>query len=219
MSRFTSRREQFEYDAVEQAGPAAVEAFERMIANGESVSMAATLATRTPPRTGVDDRMTMANGPKASEIFKSEPWMLDLYKKNYKAKTVEDLPADAIVYRGLADFPGDPAAIVTHKHSLSEVKKAMAERNVRVEGDWENHQRQQAPKPQEEVINAQVMNRYKAEYRQLDEYARVDERDLEEEIIHNHTKVVSADEVMNTPTSISDAYDKTFAGTPWAAKE
>lgn len=219
MSRFSSRRDQLEYDAVEQAGPAAVEAFERMIANGESVSMAATLATRTPPRTGVDDRMTMANGPKATEAFKNEPWMLDLYKKNYKAKTGEDLPADAIVYRGLADFPGDPAAIVTHKHSLSDVKKVMRERNVQVEGDWENHRVQQAPKPQECLINNQVMNRYKAEYRQEEEYARVSESDLEAEIIHNHAKVVTADEVMAAPTSIKEAYDRTFDGTPWASKD
>lgn len=219
MSRFSSRREQLEYDAVEQAGPAAVEAFERMVANGESVSMAATLATRTPPRTGVDDRMTMANGPRASEAFKNEPWMLDLYKKNYRAKTGEDLPADAIVYRGLADFPGDPAAIVTHKHSLSEVKKAMAERNVQVEGDWENHRVQQAPKPQEVLLNENVMARYKSEYRQTEEYAMVNEKDLEAEIIHNHAKPVTADEVMNTPASISEAYNKHFDGTQWESKD
>ena len=219
MSRFSSRREQLEYDAVVDAGPAAVEAFERMLANGESVSMAATLATRTPPRTGVDDRMTMANGPKASEIFKNEPWMLDLYRKNYRAKTGEDLPADAIVYRGLAEYPGDPGAIVTHKHSLADVKKTMRDRNVRVEGDWENHPVQAPPKPQECLINNQVMNRYKAEYRQEEEYANIDESDLEAEIIHNHAKVVTPDDVMNVPTSIKDAYDKTFNGTPWASKD
>ena len=219
MSRFSSRREQLEYDAVLQHGPHALEAFDRMIAAGESVSMAAQLATRTPPRTGVDDKMTMANGPKASEIFKNEPWMLDLYKKNYKAKTGENLPADAIVYRGLADFPGDPGAIVTHKHGLSDVKKAMKERNVRVEGDWENHQVQAAPKPQEVLINDQVMARYKAEYRQEAEYMNVSDKDLEKEITHNHAKVVTADEVMNTPTSIKQAYDKTFNGTQWASKD
>ena len=67
MSRFATMRDNLEYDAVVNAGPHAVEAFERMLANGESVSMAATLATRTPPRTGVDDRIIQANTQSVSE--------------------------------------------------------------------------------------------------------------------------------------------------------
>jgi hypothetical protein len=219
MKRFSTRREQLEYLAVVEAGPEALARFEEMIANGESVSMAATLATRTPPRTGVDDRMTMANGPKASDVFKNEPWMLDLYRRNYKTKTGEDLPADAIVFRGLAEYPGDPGAIVTHKHSLAEVKKTMKVRNVRVEGDWENHPVSAPPKPQEVLINDQVMARYKAEYRMEEEYRNVSDTDLETEIIHRHCKVVTPDDVMNTPTSISEAYDNTFDGTQWESKE
>lgn len=213
--RFKTMRDNLEYMAVEQAGPEAVARFEEMLARGESVSMAATLATKSPPRTGVDDRTVMANSRRVSEQFKNEPWMLQQYRNNYRRLTGENLPDDAVVYRSLVRFPGDPTAIVTHKHSLSAVKQAMRERNERVEGDWEIHPESAPPKPQEVRMNAQVMARYKQEYRSLDEWRDVDERDLEEEILHRHAPVVTPDEVMNTPKSIDEAYQKTFAGTPW----
>lgn len=220
MNRFPTRRENLEFEAVVQAGADAVIRFEQMLLAGESVSMAATLATRTPPRTGIDDRTLMANAPKVSEMFKNEPWMLERYRQGYKQATGETLPDDAVVYRSLVDYPGDPAGIVTHKHGLQAVKKAMKERNVRVEGDWENHPVSAPPKPQVERMNKQVLERYKAEYKmENEEYSKIDERDLEAEIIHNHTKVVTPDDVMNAATSVDEAYDRTFAGTPWASKD
>lgn len=212
MSRFATMRDNLEYDAVVNAGPHAVEAFERMLANGESVSMAATLATRTPPRTGVDDRIIQANTPSVSEQFRGCEPMLDLYRKNYKMKTGENLPEDAVVYRGLAKYPGDPDCIVTHKNTLSDVKRRMRERNEWVEGDWENHPEQQCPEGQKVAMNDVAMARYKSEYRALPEYENVDERDLEAEILHNHSRPMSGEDLMNAATSLDQVQKETFGG-------
>ena len=102
--------------------------------------------------------------------------MLNLYRQNYRMKTGENLPEDAVVYRGLAKYPGDPGCVVTHKNTLSDVKRAMKNRNEWVEGDWENHPEQQCPEGQKVAMNEVAMNRYKSEYRALPAYEGVDER-------------------------------------------
>jgi hypothetical protein len=210
MSRFPTRRENLEWAAVQESGPEAVARFDKMLAEGQSVSMAAMLATQSPPRTGIDDRTVQANSKSVTEQFRGCDAMLNLYRQNYKAKTGENLPEDAVVYRGLAKYPGDPDCIVTHKHTLSDVKKAMRARNEQVEGDWEVHPVQAPPKPQEVLINDNVMARYKAEYRQLPEYEKATDKDLEAEITHKHTKVVTADDVMSTAKNIEEASKKVF---------
>ena len=210
--RFPRMRDELEWIAVQQSGPDAITRFNEMLEKGESVSMAAMLATKAPPSSGVDERLVQRNAGSLEQQFAGCPEMLNLYRKNYRAKTGEDLPADAVVYRSLVKYPGDPDAIVTHKHSLDEVKKAMKARNVEVHGDWENHQVKglTPPKPQEVLINDTAMERYKAEYRmESEEYCKIDERDLEAEIIHNHTKVVTADEVMSVPATL-DEFDTAF---------
>lgn len=208
--RFPTRRENLEWLAVQEAGPDAVEAFNRMLANGESVSMAATLATRSPPRTGIDDKCLQANTKSVTEQFKGCPAMLEMYRKNYKAKTGENLPEDAVVYRSLAQYPGDPDCIVTHKHGLSEVKKKIKEKNLHVEGDWENHPRQQCPKGQEVAMSDMAMARYKAEYRQLPAYEKTTEKELEEEIISKHASIMTGEDLMNAATSIDQVSKETF---------
>lgn len=210
--RFKTVRENLEYDAVVQAGPSAIAAFDRMLAKGESVSMAAQFATRRPPSGGMNDRVIQSNHPSVTEQFKGCPAMLALYRKNYRAHTGENLPEDAVVYRGLAKFPGDPGCIVTHKQSLSDVKKIMKERNEEIEGDWENHPVSEAPQPQVVRMNEMVMARYLSEYRAEEEFANLDERELRELIIDNHTKVVTADDAMNAPTSIEQVNQEVFGG-------
>jgi hypothetical protein len=212
VERFKTRRENLEYDAVLQAGPHAVEAFDRMIAKGESVSMAAQLATKSPPRGGISDQLLQRNTKSVTEQFKGCPAMLDLYRKNYKTQTGENLPEDAVIYRSLAEYPGDPGCIVTHKQSLSDVRKIMKDRNKLVEGDWENHPVSQAPEPQVVRMNENVMSRYLSEYRQEEEFANLDERELREMIIDNHTQVVTADDAMNAPTSIDQVNQEVFGG-------
>ena len=201
-------QEEIEYQAVVSAGPEAVRRYKEMVAAGESHRMAVMLATRKPPGSGVDDRMIFANTPSVSEQFAGCPEMLALYRKNYRQKTGEDLPEDAVVYRSLVEYPGDPGAIVTHKHSLDQVKEEMRRRNVTVEGDWENHQRQAPPEPQKILINDVAMARYKSEYRQLDEFRDVSDRDLEDEITSKHAKTVTPDEAMNAPRTVDDAWER-----------
>lgn len=208
--RFPTRRENLEWMAVQDAGPHAIEAFDRMIAKGESVSMAAQLATRSPPKTGVDDRILSKNTKSVTEQFKGCEPMLALYRKTYQQKTGEKLPEDAVVYRGLAKYPGDPDCIVTHKHSLSDVKRKMRNRNEHVEGDWENHPVQQCPKGQEVAMSDMVMNRYKSEYRALPDYEKVAEKDLEAEILHNHSRPMSGEDLMNVATDLDTVVKKNF---------
>jgi hypothetical protein len=206
--RKMSIREQMEFEAVALAGPEAVKRFERLVADGESVSMASMLATRSPPRTGITDQTYHRNSPGIGEIFKNEPEMLDLYRKNYRACTGEDLPDDAVPFRGLVDFPGDPGAIITHKHSLQDVKRVMHERNRHVEGDWEHHQYSQAPTPQVTRMSDMVMNRYKGEYRAEDEFRDMSEPELEEVILDTHAPVVTPDQAMAAPTSVHEAMQR-----------
>lgn len=204
-------QEEIQFEAVKRCGAAAIALYHKMRSKGETPKMAAMLATRKAPGTGVDDRMVFANAPSVTEQFKGCPEMLALYRKKYREKTGEDLPEDAVVYRSLVSEPGDPEAIVTHKHSLAEVKEAMRRRNAQVEGDWEIHPVQAPPQPQVCRISDMAMARYKAEYRMEEQYRDVDERDIEAEIIHRHTKVVTADDVMNAPRTIDEAYSKAVA--------
>lgn len=210
MSRFPRLRDEMEYTAVVLAGPAAVAIFDRMIENGESVSMAALCATRSPPTGGVNDQIIQRNTKSVTEQFKGCEGMLNLYRKNYKRVTGENLPEDAVVHRGLAKFPGDPGCIVTHKQSLSEVKRIMKERNCQVEGDWENHPVSQAPEPQSVRINENTMSRYISEYRQEEEFAKLPEQELRELITENVAPVVTADEVMNAASSVSEVSKRVF---------
>lgn len=210
--RFDVLRDELAWDGVQSAGPQAVRAFNRMLKAGESVAMAAQLAVRKPPTGGVDEQLIMRNSMSVTEQFKGCEAMLGMYRKKYKEKTGENLPEDAVVYRSLVDEPGDPGAIVTHKHSLADVKRTMRERNKLVEGDWENHPVQQAPQPQVLRMNDMVMNRYKSEYRMEEEFVNLPEPELEELIIDNHTKVVTADDAMNAPTSLDKLTEDVFGG-------
>jgi hypothetical protein len=146
----------------------------------------------------------MANAGSVEKQFENCPEMLALYRRNYRVATGEDLPADAVVYRGLVKYPGDPDAIVTHKHSLQDVQEAMAERGSEVHGDWEVHPRQKAPEPQKVRIAEDIMQRYIAEYRQEPGYERATDMELREEILATKAPVVTADDVMNAPTSVAE---------------
>lgn len=209
--RFKSIRDEMEWMSVEQAGPAAIETFDRILATGESVSMAALLATRRPPSGGVNEQIVQRNAGSLEQQFEGCGPMLDLYRKNYKAQTGEELPSTAVVNRGLAAYPGDPGCIMTHKHSLADVQRVAKERNHQVEGDWENHPFQQAPVVQSCRINKVAMERLKSEYRhEKEEYCRIPEQDLEAEITMNHTKVVTPDEMMNAAKSVGEINKRVF---------
>lgn len=210
LTRFKSIRDEMEWMAVEQAGPAAIETFNRLVSAGESVSMAAMLATKHSPSGGINEQIIQRNAGSLEQQFEGCGPMLDLYRKNYRAVTGEELPSDAVVNRGLAQFPGDPGCIMTHKNTLADVQRTMKERNCQVEGGWENHPVQQAPVVQSVLINDVAMGRIKSEYRMEEEFQKVSEKDLEAEIILKHTKVVTPDEAMNASRTISEIQTKVF---------
>lgn len=201
--RYSDRRDQTDFEAVYHAGPQAVAFFDSIV-NKEGVRMAAMLACRRAPTTGVDDRMVMANNGNVQDTFRGSPEMLELYRRNYRLHTGEDLPADAVVYRGLVEFPGDPRGIVTHKHSLQAVKESARLRGRDVHGDWEVTGAQVTPTPQLVRMAPDICQRYMDEYRaeQPDTYGNVSDEDLREEVLYQHTKVVTADDVRNAPTTL-----------------
>jgi len=61
-------------------------------------------------------------------------------------------------------------------------------------------------------MNENVMARYLSEYRQEEEFANLDERELRELIIDNHTREITPDEAMNAPTSIEQVNQEVFGG-------
>lgn len=201
--RYSRLSDQSEFEAVWACGPEAVAFFDAIVAR-EGVRMAAMLACRKAPTTGVDDRMVMANEGNVEKTFRGCPEMLALYRKNYRAKTGEDLPADAVVYRGLVEYPGDPRAVVTHKNSLQSVQEYARERGRDVQGDWEVVGDQVTPTPQIVRMAPDIVQRYMNEYRQEqpDTYRNVSDADLKEEVIYQHTKLVTADDVRNAPTTL-----------------
>jgi hypothetical protein len=198
--RFKNAQDEMQWIAVQRAGAPAVRAFNSMISRGESVRIAAMLAVRKAPTAGICDRVLHANTPSVQEQFRGCEPMLNLYRNNYRRLTGEDLPADAVVYRGLARFPGDPAAIVTHKHPLDSVKQAMRDRNCTVEGDWEIHPKQQAPVVRQDRMSEYAMQHIQEVYAQTGEFDGVDPRDVREEILHRHAAPdVTADQMMKAP--------------------
>lgn len=202
-----------DYLAVKQAGSAAVRRYHDMVANGQTPRMAALLATRKPPGTGITDQTVTRNTVTLAEQLKNNPETLALYRRNYKAATGEKLPDDAVAFRSLVKYPGDPRYILTHKNSLDQIKRNAKDDNLHVEGDWENHPRSEAPRPIVTPMNATAMARYKAMYRNEPDnnLSRLSDPELEEFIIDAHApKGVTADSVMSTPTSLAELARKVW---------
>lgn len=201
--RYPNRRDQSDFEAVWRKGSAAVAFFDRIVST-EGVRMAAMLASQSAPTSGVDDRMVMANSGSVEETFRGSPEMLRLYQAQYRRETGEDLPADAVVYRGIVSYPGESGAIVTHKRSLQEVKEYLKARGRDVHGDWDVTGDQVAATPQVVRMGSDIMDRYKREYRAEGGWEKTSDRDLEEEILYKHAPVVTADDVHNAPTSLEE---------------
>lgn len=209
-----SARDRLELADIQTRHPRVQVEFQRLVESGESVPMAAMLAVRRQPSAGVDDRMVMAGSKSVTEQFENCPDMLNLYRKNYRLSTGENLPEDAVVYRSLAKFPGDPACIVTHKHGLADVKAAMKLRNCEIEGDWENHPVSQAPEPQTIRMNNNVLGSWRQYYlEESDERERMatlSREELDEMIVETHAPIVTPDDAMNAATTIDECHKRTF---------
>ena len=203
-------KDEMQWMAVVDAGPEAIDRFDRMLANGESINTAAMLATQKSPSGGINDQIVIRNAGSLEEQFQGCPEMLELYRKNYRAATGEELPSQAKIERGLVGYPGDPRYIITHKNTLADVQRNAKEDNKQVEGDWENHPVQQAPTPQSVRINETSMNRLLADYQSNPDYEKASVDELKEEIVAKHTKVVTADEAMAAPRTLDEIHKRLY---------
>lgn len=194
------------YQGVRACGPQAVNRFVDLLQKGESVQIAAMLATRTPPALGHNDQTVMKNRQTLLEQFGGNVRMLEAYNRQYKLETGEDIPGDAVVLRGLVRYPGDSEFILTHKHTLADVQKAAKKRNIEVHGDWEQTPVSQAPKPQEVRLRPDIVDNYVGEYLQENpDLGRETLQDLREMVIADKSEKL--DESCLTPLGV-DSKDK-----------
>jgi hypothetical protein len=207
-----SLAEEIEFDAVKSHGPVAVQQFTKLLLAGESPRMAAMLATRTAPRLGINDQTYMANKPSLLEQFNGSEIVMENWKRQYKLRTGEDLPDDAYIFRGLADGPGDPSAVLTHKVSLSDIKRMCHEKGKYVEGDWDITPEERPPVIQETKLAPDIVERYRAEYiAENPDLAHMDQEELRAQIVETHGVRRTADDLEPFgATSFADLNRKLF---------
>jgi hypothetical protein len=192
-----SLQDEISFDNVRGHGPAAVKEFLSLVEKGESVKMAEMLVTRRPPSLGITDQTYQKNkkGDLLSQ-FDGSQIVLDAWNREYKRRTGEDIPSDAVIFRGLANGTGDPAAVMTHKHSLADIKRVMKERNVPVEGDWEIVPESRPPVVQAVRMAPDLVDNYVREYiAENPDLANTDRREIEEMVIDNHSRQVTQNDL------------------------
>ena len=184
-------QDELAFEGVKQAGPDAVNRFIEMVRNGESVRMAAMLATRSPPTLGVSDHTFMKNRASLLEQCGGSERVLKAWQDGYKARTGENLPGDAVLMRGVADGMGDPDAVITHKHGLKEVMDKALAKGKRLETeDFGTKQIQSAPVVQEVQLGEDIIAGYMQEYIAEDpSLAEKDPREIREMVIANHSSM------------------------------
>jgi len=200
-----SVQDELQYEAVKAKGPAAVMQFIEMLEKGETVRMAAMLATQSPPTTGISDQIYQRNKRSLIDQFNGSEIVMNQWKAEYKRSTGEDLPDDAVIFRGLANRPGDPEAVLTHKHSLQDIQNAMRRRNIKVEGeDWSLDPVSAPPKVQDIVIGEDLIAKYAQEA--IDENPELlhtmSKQELREMVIDRHGRKV--DQSNLTPHGCED---------------
>lgn len=193
----TTVQDELSFANVKTHGPAAVQRFLDMIQKGESVKMAEMLATRKAPSLGINDQTYFAN--KRGDLldqFNGSEIVLKQWNDEYRRRTGEDIPKDAVIFRSLASGPGDPDAVLSHKQSLAEIKAKMKVRNIRIEGDWEQVPVAAPPKPQLIRMGADLVEKYVDEYIvENPDLQHEDRNELREMVIEKHSRKVSADDL------------------------
>ena len=208
-----STRDEIQFQAVRAKGTAAVERFVQMLKDGQSVSMAAMLATQSPPRTGICDQVYQKNRRSLLDQCDGSPIVLKAWRDGYRRRTGEELPSDAVLFRGLAREPGDPEAILTHKHSLQDMQQSLRSRGVRVEGeDWEIEPEPTPPVVQEITIGEDLIQRYMAEDVMDDpSLGELPAQELREKVIAEHgRKVTQSDLSPYGASTFSELAEKVF---------
>lgn len=193
----TTQQDELSYANVRRHGPAATQRFLDMIARGETVKIAEMLATRKAPSLGINDQTYFKNR-KGSLLdqFNGSEVVLNHWNNEYKRRTGEDIPDDAVIFRSLASGPGDPAAVLSHKHSLAEIKAKMKLRNIRIEGDWEQVPVAAPPKPQLIRMGADLVEKYVDDYiAENPDLQQTDRNELREMVVEKHSRKVTADDL------------------------
>lgn len=185
-----SQREQLAWENVKMMGPDAMAEFIRLIEGGETPVMAEMLVSRRPPGLGFGGHTLIKNRPSLLEQFNGSHIVMDHWMREYRRRTGEELPADAVILRSLATETGDPSAVVSHKQSLEDVLSIARTRNLKVTGDV-NFDPDPSIPPEVQTIRMgeDLIDRYTSEYHAADPRLReADPREVREMVIENHTE-------------------------------
>jgi hypothetical protein len=182
-------QDEISFENVKRHGQKATEFFLNMVENGESVKIAEMCATQHAPSLGLTDQAYMANKPSLLDQFNGSEVLLNAWNEAYRRRTGEDIPSDAFIFRGLANDIGDPAAVMTHKHTLADVQKAMRARNIHVTGDWDIEPVPTAPIVQVHQMAPDLVEQYVNDYIKEDPALEtVDRRELAEMVVDKHSR-------------------------------
>lgn len=183
--------DELQYEAVKAKGPVALSRFIEMVSSGESVRMAAMLATQSPPTLGFNDHVIHKNAKHWRDGM--TPIVAAEWNRRYREQTGENIPDDAVIMRGLCDRIGDPSVVLTTKHGFKDMVRILEQRGKKVESDdFETKPAQLPPTPQVVRMDEGLVEIYREEYIQEDpDLAHADQRELRERIIDTHTKEVS----------------------------
>lgn len=187
--------DELQYEAVKARGPIAIHEFMRMVESGESVRMAAMLATQSPPTLGFNDHVIHKNAKHWRDDM--TPIVAAEWNRRYREQTGENIPDDAVIMRGLCDRIGDPSVVLTTKHGFKDMVRILEMRGKKVESDdFETKPVQLPPTPQVVRMDEGLVEIYREEYIQEDpDLAHVDQRELRERIVDTHTKEVSINDL------------------------
>lgn len=199
----TTMQDEISFANIKRYGSAAVNEFIRLIQNGESVKMAEMLVTKTPPRLGINDHYFQRNRLSLLDQFGGSEATMRAWQKAYRERTGEELPADATILRGAARGIGDEDAVITHKHTLADVKKKLAARNLRVEGDFDMEPIPTPPRPQVIRMGADLVENYVDQYiTENPDLQQEDRRELREMVIDTHSREVTVSDL--NPSGATD---------------
>lgn len=208
-------QDELSFANVKTHGPKVTERFLQMIENGESIRIAEMLATQKAPSAGITDQTYQKNrAPLLDQYYGSEVVMEEA-RRNYRKMTGENMPVDAIPQRGLCRFPGDPRYTLTHKNTLSDIKRHAEEDGRVVQGDWEHTPTPRPPKVQLTRMAPDLVEKYVNEYIADDpSLLKYDRRELEEMVIDKHSRKITQNDL--EPYGANDS--RTLAETLFARK-
>lgn len=190
--------EQLDFESVKDCGIEAVHRFIDMVRKGESVKMAAMLASRKAPSSGFCDQLYQRGRVDLLQQCYGSKMVMEAWQQAYRRKHGEDLPSDAVIHHGLAKTPYDTDCIQTHKRSMQDILSTAKEHNLQIEGDVDIESRSADPVVQEVRMRDDLVEKYVEEYiAEEPEYSNADRQEIREMVIDKHSAP------MATPSSLA----------------